>query len=119
LSVTPVDFFASAQRLATGSTFEMDRRNAISRVYYAAFHDCLLKLAPSGEVAPDIGHFDFCQHLLSQPPSSPRRKLGIALNHLRQQRNAADYTLNRDFAQTDVVTAFGAYDNVIRFLKGL
>lgn len=60
-----------------------------------------------GEVARKIGHFDFCNYLLKQERGTPRRALGTALNHLRQQRNAADYTLQRDF---------GAYDNGMRFL---
>jgi len=119
LSITAADFYDSAKRMAASAVAEIDQRNAISRAYYGAFHHCLFHLAPGGEVRADIGHSDFCRHLLSHPAGSARRKLGMALNHLRQQRNAADYTLNRDFVATDVTTAFGAYDNVIRFLRAL
>lgn len=115
MTVTAADFHAAALRLFQNATLEIDHRNAISRLYYAAYHACLLLVSDRVPgFRPHPGHSQFCNQLMSEPAGSPMRRLGIALNHLRQQRNAADYTLNRDFNPTDTRTAFGAYDNVVR-----
>jgi hypothetical protein len=117
MSVTAADFHEFAVRIAEAGK-EIDFRNAISRTYYAAFHACLPRFASGSDgVDPRIGHAAFTGWLQNHAASTPIRRLGVHLNLLRQQRNAADYTLRRDFKRFDVETAFGVYGNVMRLLE--
>lgn len=117
MSVTPADFYQFAQKIAGAAQFEIDHRNAISRTYYAAYHTCLLRVLQKAEaLKPESGHSEFCRQLMSQPQGSALRRVGIALNFLRQHRNGADYALEREFVVSDTNTAFGAYRNVITAL---
>lgn len=118
MSVSAGDFHEFAQRIAKGATREIDLRNAVSRIYYAAYHECVARLASQGgNIDLRAGHAEFSAQLRSQPADSPLRRLGVALDHLRHRRNIADYGLNRDFAAGEVNTAFGAYNNIKQFLK--
>lgn len=117
MSVTAADFQAFAVRIADAGN-EIDFRNAISRSYYAAFHACLPKfVSGDGGLDQRIGHTAFTAWLQGHAAGTPTRRLGVALNFLRQQRAAADYTLNRDFKHSDVETVFGAYGNVMHLLE--
>lgn len=120
MSVTPGDFHQFAQRIAAAATCEIDHRNAISRTYYAAYHAGALRFGePSARehgINVQVGHVEFCNQLTQKSMGSPLRQLGVALNHLRQRRNAADYILGRDFTQHDVRIEFGAYGNVLKLL---
>lgn len=120
MTVAAGDFYEFAQRIWKSASCEIDHRNAISRVYYAGYHRCMARLTDQGRgFTPETGHFAFCSQLLAHPAGSPLRALGVALNHLRHQRNAADYVLNRDFRPGDTQTAFGAYGNVVRLLEAI
>lgn len=118
MSVNAEDFHTFARRTWDGARAEIDHRNAVSRLYYAAYHACTDGLRAKGHnLRPEIGHYEFCQDLLSRPVGSVLRNLGLALDNLRQRRNAADYAIRIDFPPSATNSAFGAYGNVMRLLK--
>ena len=118
MSVTAADFYSFAVRIAEAGSTEIEFRNAASRTYYAAFHSCLPRFSDEKDgVDPRIRHADFCQWLKGHAASSPRRQLGFALDYLRQQRNVADYAIDRPFRKADTHTVFSAYGNVLKFLE--
>ena len=121
MSVTALDFYTFAKRIADSAAGEIDHRNAISRVYYAAYHECPSRLSKlDASFRAEQGHSEFCGQLMRSPARDPKRALGVALNFLRQHRNVADYALQgRSFNATDTKTAFGAYDNVIKLLASV
>ncbi len=105
MSVTSLDFLEFAKRLSKVATTEIDYRNVVSRLYYAAYHESVTWLHRASSpiaVTADIGHKQFCDLLLHHPVGSTARQLGVALNNLRQRRNSADYGLNAEFNRRDM-----------------
>jgi hypothetical protein len=92
-------------------------RLAVSRAYYAAFHvarelqDDLGFAVPRGERAHG--------HLWLRPSNcgdSPMATTGAALNTLRQDRNAADYDLQRPLSQANATRSVRAAEQTILLL---
>jgi uncharacterized protein (UPF0332 family) len=89
------DFFTLAQRLAVRPT-EAERRTAVSRAYYAAFH-LALQLIDSrfGVVVPiNQAHVKLAFCLQSGTTNTTAVDAGQLLATLRDARKIADYQLN-------------------------
>jgi uncharacterized protein (UPF0332 family) len=118
MSVSAADFHEFARRVLKVASSEIDHRCAVSRLYYAAYHASRGRLEqPGSPISPVRGHSEFCNQLMREQDRSELRRLGVALNLLRQQRNAADYALQREFGASESSTAIGAYGNAIRLLE--
>lgn len=69
---------------------EAGERTAISRAYYAAFHEALQYAPNRVRNAPRDKHRKLIDHY-KQAPTQTERAVGRQLERLRDNRNAADY----------------------------
>jgi len=69
---------------------EASKRTAISRAYYAAFHEALQYAPNRVQSAPRDKHRKLIDHY-KQAPTQTERTVGRQLERLRDNRNAADY----------------------------
>lgn len=106
----PAEFISVALRLAT-SHREADRRTAISRAYYGAFHvalrfvqNCGVYFAPKETYGAEIHRK--VRYCLRESGNASAVDAGGSLLTLRNQRNAADYDLDS--------AIFGNSANVLR-----
>lgn len=106
MSVTYSDFRNSVQELFD-SKDEMDRRNAISRSYYAAYHHALLieiecKIKDHRRIKGKATHVQLAtkfqyimgQSHLTEGVMEKIKSLGFMLNDGRLKRQIADYNLD-------------------------
>lgn len=113
------DFLKFAERAANGPA-ETDWRTAVSRAYYAAFHEARDFLTALGFQTPraDMAHAFLWRRL--QNGGHVRLALaGSRLNQLRGERNQADYDLHRDLARDDAAAAAKSAAMIIDTLHGL
>ena len=106
--MSPREFLSLADRLL-GETTEADWRTAISRAYYAAFHESRELLASWGFVIrqADQAHTGVSRRLTCS--GSPQLvNLGRSLSDLKRMRNVADYDLHC------TITRQGACDEVLK-----
>ncbi len=106
MSIEPAEFLASAEEMASDHR-EVMSRNAISRAYYAAFHQVQLTFPAvegNGSNLPGAKgmHRRFIDQLNQGAPGSLERKLGVMLETLRKRRVSADYRLADDIPAADV-----------------
>ncbi len=109
MATSPVDLMACAAKLAGNTAgVEAQVRAAISRAYYAAYHDCVEwydALPAKGRLPSDYTgngmHVEFATRL-QNPDSSlaalvqeASRKRGVALRKLHGDRVIADYRLKK------------------------
>ena len=99
----PQDFLDLAKRLASESS-EVSWRSAISRAYYAMFHEVRNKLASWGFMIrqSDQAHAGLTRRLLHSGNDS-LVSLGEFLSDLKRHRNYADYDLRRPVHQSDAL----------------
>lgn len=106
----PLDFISLAIRLANSGN-EADRRTAVSRAYYGAFHvarrfliDCGIYFSQKETYAAEIHRK--VQYCLSECGYSDAVKASGHLRSLRDRRNEADYDLeSAEFNTTASVLA--------------
>ena len=106
----PLDFISVAIRLAN-SEKEADRRTAVSRAYYGAFHvarrfliNCGLCFSQKETYAAEIHRK--VQYCLSECGNSDTVKASGHLRSLRDRRNEADYDLeSAEFKTTASILA--------------
>jgi uncharacterized protein (UPF0332 family) len=115
--IQPRDFLAQAERLLA-SDLEVDRRSAVSRAYYAAYHlaknlvteKCGVVLSKTADSHQAV------QRCLTNSQRSQLRTAGSRLESLRGERNCADYNLTDprfaipDAAKFNVEVAKGIFD---------
>lgn len=127
MPVTPAQLLASAAELA-GRTDgqEAKTRAAISRIYYAAFHDCQVwhdALPAPGSVTQEVRnqgmHVAFATQLLTPASSlteeqkTASRARGVALRQLHGDRVNADYKLRRTISPMDARTALALARKIV------
>lgn len=105
MSVRAADFLECAQAIASRGD-EIGSRAAVSRAYYAAYHDSVdweSKLPHLGTVRRPGGmHHELFERLTNAHVALPREaklrstKRGILLRKLHGDRVRADYTLDQD-----------------------
>lgn len=96
MSITPQDFLGSAEYLAATDAGEVHQRNAISRVYYAAYHRSCEFIEPDGENRGVGSHRSYIEQLQNAAPGSVARRLGVSLGVVYSGRVRADYKLSVD-----------------------
>ena len=97
------DFLTLAERWANG-TSEGEWRSAVSRAYYAAFHEARELLRDLGFRVPrgDQAHA-YLWMRLSNCSDPQVQRAGSELNRLRRDRNRADYDIDQDLLQADAL----------------
>ncbi len=113
------DFLDTARHLA-GRSSEADRRSAVSRAYYAAFHVARDLLAALRFRTPraDRAH----NYLYVRLNNSGERRVEDAayrLDNLRGVRNQADYDLHRPLRPNAAADAVADAEFVIQILDAL
>lgn len=127
MAVSPAELLAAAADLTSKTEgIEAKARAAISRVYYAAYHDCLAwhaALSAPGTVPSDVRnqgvHVEFAAQL--QNPASSltddqkriSRAKGVALRRLHGDRVDADYRLRKNISAHDARTVLAAARRLI------
>ena len=113
------DFLKIAERSVTG-VLEADWRTAVSRGYYAAFHEARDFLIALGFQTPraDAAHA-FLWRRLQNGGHVGLALAGSRLNQLRGERNQADYDIHRDLARDDAAAAVKSAAMIIDTLHGL
>lgn len=94
----PLEFISLALRLARSGR-EADRRTAVGRAYYGAFHiarhfllDCGINFSPKETFGAEIHRK--VQYCFMESGNLDASQVGSRLFTLRNQRNAADYDLD-------------------------
>lgn len=109
MASTPTDLMECAAKLARATDGdEATARAAVSRAYYAAYHDCLQwynALPAAGQLPQGSSngtHVEFAERLKHPDPTltveqqKASRRRGLALRQLHGDRVVADYYLNRN-----------------------
>lgn len=110
------DFLTLANSLASGAT-EAEWRSAVSRAYYAAFHVACRLLSDLGFTVPRAERAHAYVWLrLTNSSHANVRNAGLDLNHLRQQRNRADYDSYRSMSRATAAKEVQSAADVIRVL---
>ena len=112
-------FLTLADIWSRGHT-EAEWRCAISRAYYATFHECRSMLAGLGFVVPraDLAHA-FLWRRLENSKITKLVSVGSDLGALRRERNQADYDLHTTIAQSTALRAVTSATTLFDTLKGL
>lgn len=110
------DFLTLADILVRGQT-EGEWRSAVSRAYYAAFHEARRLLRDFGFQAPraDQAH----AYLWLRLTNCGHASVGLAgsdLNALRRDRNRADYDVEQPFAQQTALSHVQSARQIIQIL---
>ena len=113
MSVTPNALLEAAKVLGRGET-EVDRRNAASRAYYAAWHQCL----PIGRSVglsdqPGQGVHQQLIGTLTGNRNLTLKSLGYMLRQCRDLRVEADYEIETDFPPEDARTALAQCEKIL------
>lgn len=110
MPIKPDDFYLSSQK-GFSSTSEIDRRNAVSRTYYAMYHHVL---NTGIEVTPYAGqgvHQCLIDTMRARSDSKQRRASYI-LENAKKMRHLADYDLHAIFTESEAVTVEKSYQNI-------
>ena len=102
------------------SVSEPEWRSAVSRAYYAAFHEARQLLQGLGFTVPlgDQAHA-YLWLRLSNCGNLPVQVAGSDLNTLRRERNRSDYDIHRDLHQADALLQVQAAARIIQILDGV
>jgi uncharacterized protein (UPF0332 family) len=112
------DFLTLAEIWINGVT-EAQWRCAVSRAYYAAFHEARHLLCDLGFTVPlgDQAHA-YLWLRLSNCGDLQVQLAGSDLNTLRRERNRSDYDVNRDLNQADALLQVRAAGRILQILDG-
>ena len=106
MAVTPRELLEAAGALEERGS-EIDLRNAASRAYYAAYHQCR-RLAQNLRLRPAPGSGGVHRTVIDSLTDSGDRKLkslGYRLEQCRKLRVVADYEIEVEFPPGDARTA--------------
>ena len=114
MAVTPNALFEAANVLGNSES-EVDLRNAASRAYYAAYHQCRpLGQGLSLPSSPDQGGVH--RKLIDTLTGASNRKLkslGYRLEQCRKLRVMADYVIGSEFLPQDAWTALAQCSKIL------
>jgi uncharacterized protein (UPF0332 family) len=114
--ITGIEFLTLADAWSRGAT-EGEWRSAVSRAYYAAFHEARRLLRDLGFQAPrgDQAHA-FLWLRLSNCGEPQLIRVGMDLNDLRRDRNRADYDLAQNVSRADAVASVQRARRIVQLL---
>jgi uncharacterized protein (UPF0332 family) len=97
------DFLTLADTWIKGAT-EAEWRSAVSRAYYAAFHEARQLLRALGFQVPRADQAHAYLWLRLSNCGDPQVQVaGAELNRLRRERNRADYDVDQTLSQSDAL----------------
>lgn len=103
MAVTPRELLEAADALEQRGS-EVDLRNAASRAYYAAYHQC--RKLPQLPPAPGSGSMHkWVVDTLTASQDNKLKSLGYILEQCRKLRIAADYDIDAKFPSDQTHTA--------------
>lgn len=113
------DFLATARRLAA-SPHEADKRSAVSRAYYGAFHAARDLVAALRFQVPraDRAH-NYLYVRLNNCGDAGVQHAASALSDLRRKRNHADYDVQLSLPKGDETNAIAAAEFILQTLDAL
>lgn len=113
------DFLTLAENWSRGRT-EAEWRCAVSRAYYASFHECRQFLQVLGFAVPraDLAHA-FLWRRLENSGVASLTSIGKDLGWLRSERNLADYDLHKTISQPTALRAVAAAFAMLDALRQL
>jgi uncharacterized protein (UPF0332 family) len=115
--MNPRDFLEVADELAAG-TREAEWRSAVSRAYYAAFHQTRNVLRQFGFSIPVANQAHAYLWLrLANSGQPDLKQAGADLNNLRSMRNRADYDLEQPFLHAVAIGQVAIAEKVIQVLE--
>lgn len=110
MSCTPQDFLSFAIKLS-GSAEEIERRAAVSRAYYGAFHIADQAKTMLPELPPQEAwsgsHEAVVRRYLADRGNKSSVKLGYILRDMKNRRESADYELIGECPTQDVLVQIG------------
>jgi uncharacterized protein (UPF0332 family) len=110
------DFLTLAEIWITGAG-EAEWRSAVSRAYYAAFHEARQLLRGLGFAVPRGDQAHAYLWLRLSNCGEPQLQLaGNELNRLRRERNRADYDVDQTVAHADALLQVQAARRIIQTL---
>lgn len=114
MPVTPNALLDAAKVLGRGES-EVDRRNAASRAYYAAWHQCLpIGRSVSLSAQPGQGMHQQLIATLTGNQDRTLKSLGYMLKQCRDLRVEADYEIETDFPPEDTRTALEQCERILK-----
>ncbi len=113
------DFLALADDWSRGR-IEAEWRCAVSRAYYATFHECRSVLASLGLSVPraDLAHA-FLWRRLENSKVAKLVSVGSDLGALRRERNQADYDLHTTVTQSTSLRAVASATKLLEALDSI
>ena len=113
------EFLTLAESWSHG-TREAEWRCAVSRAYYAAFHESRALLNELGFVVPraDLAHA-FLWRRLENSGVPTLAKVGANLSFLRRERNRADYDIDLNVTQPTALKSVAVAADMISHLNRL
>ena len=113
MPVTPNELLDAAKVLGRGEA-EVDRRNAASRAYYAAWHRCLpIGRSVGLSAQPGQGVHQQLIETLEENRNMTLKSLGYMLRQCRNLRVDADYEIETDFPPEDARTALEQCEKIL------
>lgn len=117
MSINYADFMTSAEAIHASASDEVDRRNAASRAYYAAYHFAVSQAGAVGASQPLSSFVGGTHECLKDFYSNPeakdalcrrRQAVGYMLRQAHETRCVADYRLSEEFdsAMVDAQLSF-------------
>lgn len=122
MSISPVDFLASAKQslLSAEQHGEVAIRNAISRAYYAAFHQARTVFPVDREFGRNAGvgmHEAYIDQLMQADTGSDARWTAVKLKSLKGRRANADYRLDDDLPSYHATMQVTAAEELFKKLE--
>jgi uncharacterized protein (UPF0332 family) len=125
--MTPEEFISTAERLLKEPCVEADKRSAISRSYYGAFHASVQSLPPQFAPTKDAvnsgeSHKAVIDALASWGSSRLKGCTDAAqasrkLASLKRARRRADYEIAKDLEQSDLASCILNSRKVVELVK--
>lgn len=124
MSISPVDFLDSAKQslLSAEQYGEVAIRNAISRAYYAAFHQARSVFPVDREFGKNAGvgmHEAYIDQLMQADTGSDARWAAVKLKSLKGRRANADYRLDNDLPAYHATMQVTAAEELFKKLEEL
>ena len=123
----PDDFIDTAERLLAGAPEESDKRSAVSRSYYGAFHACLgslpLDFIPAeSDIQSGESHKAIIAAITlwgkgTQPGRTYAQQAARMLSKLKFARRRADYDISENLDSGDVDYCIGRSRKVIQLIR--
>ena len=121
MSISAADFLASAKQLLLDAEQqgEVAIRNAMSRAYYAAFHQARSVFPVDSGFARNAGtgmHEAYIDQLMRSNPGTTERHTAVKLKGMKGRRGNADYRLGDDLPAYHAVMQVKAAEDVFQLL---